>query len=134
MKYKLFKLFSISLPLYFKAICYNTKEEYSLLEKDSDIYIVASKLSGDVQVSRALPGARLVGRVLGSDLHGAQYTHPLYPAESRPFLPGVHVTTSSGTGLVHTAPAHGQDDFKSVASEGYISLYKLKFFINFQTH
>lgn len=40
----------------------------------------------------------------------ARYLHPI-TKKRLPFLPGEHVTTNVGTGLVHTAPAHGPEDF-----------------------
>lgn len=49
-------------------------------------------------------------KFLGSELEGAEYSHPV-TGNSLPFLPGSHVNTDQGTGLVHTAPAHGQEDF-----------------------
>ena len=55
--------------------------------------------------------------VKGSDLAGTIARHPMHHlggfyAEPRPFLPGEFVTTDSGTGLVHMAPDHGEDDFE----------------------
>ncbi|MGJ0237109.1 isoleucine--tRNA ligase [Novosphingobium fluoreni] len=52
----------------------------------------------------------------GSDLAGTLVRHPMHHlggffAEPRPMLPGDFVTTDSGTGLVHMAPDHGEDDF-----------------------
>ena len=47
----------------------------------------------------------------GKDLKGARYMHPISKVDL-PFLPGGHVTAGKGTGLVHTAPAHGHDDFQ----------------------
>jgi isoleucyl-tRNA synthetase len=52
----------------------------------------------------------------GSDLAGATARHPMHAlggffAKPRPFLPGDFVTTDAGTGLVHMAPDHGEDDF-----------------------
>jgi len=52
----------------------------------------------------------------GSDLAGAIARHPMHQlggffAKPRPFLPGDFVTTDAGTGLVHMAPDHGEDDF-----------------------
>ncbi|UVO50291.1 isoleucine--tRNA ligase [Sphingomonas sp. SUN019] len=52
----------------------------------------------------------------GSDLAGATARHPMHHfggffAKPRPFLPGDFVTTDAGTGLVHMAPDHGEDDF-----------------------
>jgi isoleucyl-tRNA synthetase len=55
-------------------------------------------------------------RINGSDLAGTIARHPMHHlggffARPRPFLPGNFVTTDSGTGLVHMAPDHGEDDF-----------------------
>jgi isoleucyl-tRNA synthetase len=52
----------------------------------------------------------------GSDLAGATARHPMHAlggffSKPRPFLPGDFVTTDAGTGLVHMAPDHGEDDF-----------------------
>ena len=47
----------------------------------------------------------------GKTFEGATYEHPLFPGSKFPLLPATHVTTTKGTGLVHTAPAHGSDDF-----------------------
>lgn len=49
--------------------------------------------------------------ILGAELHGVKYRHPL-TNEELPFLLGSHVTSNKGTGLVHTAPAHGHEDFQ----------------------
>jgi isoleucyl-tRNA synthetase len=55
-------------------------------------------------------------RILGSQLAGTIARHPMHKlggffAKPRPFLPGDFVTTDAGTGLVHMAPDHGEDDF-----------------------
>ncbi|MBI1209760.1 MAG: isoleucine--tRNA ligase [Azospirillum sp.] len=52
-----------------------------------------------------LSGARLVGTVCRHPLHGQGYDFPV------PLLPGGFVTTETGTGFVHIAPGHGEDDF-----------------------
>ena len=44
-----------------------------------------------------------------------------------PLLPGLHVTSTAGTGLVHTAPQHGQDDFRVGLAHG---LVKVRVIIN----
>jgi isoleucyl-tRNA synthetase len=49
--------------------------------------------------------------ITGSSLEGATYIHPCRSDQVVPFLPAAHVTTSKGTGLVHTAPAHGPEDY-----------------------
>lgn len=61
--------------------------------------------------------------VKGSDLAGATARHPMHQlggffAKPRPFLPGDFVTTDAGTGLVHMAPDHGEDDFLLCKAHG----------------
>jgi isoleucyl-tRNA synthetase len=53
------------------------------------------------------------------------YSHP-FTEEELPFLIGKHVTSEKGTGLVHTAPAHGHDDFRVALDKGIeVVLYNL---------
>ncbi|OYD98017.1 isoleucine--tRNA ligase [Nostoc sp. 'Peltigera membranacea cyanobiont' 210A] len=47
----------------------------------------------------------------GNDLEHTTYRHPLYERESPIVVGGDYITTESGTGLVHTAPGHGQEDY-----------------------
>ncbi|MBX9661976.1 isoleucine--tRNA ligase [Novosphingobium sp.] len=59
----------------------------------------------------------------GSDLAGTICRHPMHAlggffAKPRPMLPGDFVTTDSGTGLVHMAPDHGEDDFALCKAHG----------------
>lgn len=53
-----------------------------------------------------------IGQILGEDLIGTQYRHPL-TNEALPFVAADYVTADSGSGLVHTAPGHGMDDYKT---------------------
>ena len=53
---------------------------------------------------------RLLQTVKGRELEYIVAKHPLYDRESLVML-GEHVTTDAGTGCVHTAPGHGEDDF-----------------------
>ncbi|OQV24567.1 Isoleucine--tRNA ligase, mitochondrial [Hypsibius exemplaris] len=77
------------------TICIVGEQERDQIQRETDIDF--------------LPGA--VG-FLGKELSGLCYTHPFDHARKCPFLPATHVTTGKGTGLVHTAPAHGHDDYK----------------------
>ncbi|MCC5616084.1 isoleucine--tRNA ligase [Nostoc sp. CHAB 5836] len=47
----------------------------------------------------------------GNDLEHTTYRHPLFDRESAIVVGGDYITTESGTGLVHTAPGHGQEDY-----------------------
>ncbi|XP_024996094.1 isoleucine--tRNA ligase, chloroplastic/mitochondrial isoform X2 [Cynara cardunculus var. scolymus] len=49
--------------------------------------------------------------VLGSDLENCRYAHPINGQECPVVIGGDYITTESGTGLVHTAPGHGQEDY-----------------------
>jgi isoleucyl-tRNA synthetase len=66
---------------------------------------------------------RKVRTFKGSDFAGTVARHPMHHlggffAEPRPFLPGDFVTTDTGTGLVHMAPDHGEDDFELCKAHG----------------
>jgi isoleucyl-tRNA synthetase len=61
--------------------------------------------------------------MIGSDLAGTIARHPMHKlggffAKPRPFLPGDFVTTDQGTGLVHMAPDHGEEDFELCRANG----------------
>ena len=62
-------------------------------------------------------------QLVGKDLAGTLARHPMHHlggfyAAPRPLLPGDFVTTDSGTGLVHMAPDHGEDDFELCKAHG----------------
>lgn len=69
---------------------------------------------GSVTVLKSLTGAQLEGAVARHPMHelGSFFAKP------RPFLPGDFVTTDAGTGLVHMAPDHGEDDFELCKAHG----------------
>ncbi len=58
----------------------------------------------------ALP-CEVIGTLSGVDLVGTKYQHPLFDREGEVVLGGEYITTESGTGLVHTAPGHGYEDY-----------------------
>lgn len=70
--------------------------------------------------------------IIGRELSGAKYLHPI-TKESLPFLPGEHVTMNLGTGLVHTAPAHGPEDFL-IALEHNIPVVRVACILTANTH
>ena len=79
-------------------------------------WVVASDLVDSLSTLWKTP-LEVVARVMGSALEGATYQHPLYDRQSPVILGGDYITTESGTGLVHTAPGHGQEDF--IAGQKY---------------
>jgi hypothetical protein len=55
----------------------------------------------------------------GAELEGCTYRHPLFDRVSPLVIGGDYITTESGTGLVHTAPGHGQEDYQ-VGAAGFV--------------
>ncbi len=80
-------------------------------------FLIAQELENDFCTHIDLTGEgayHIVGRFPGSSLEGGGCHHPLHIHGydfDVPFLPGEHVTIEAGTGLVHTAPDHGVEDF-----------------------
>ncbi|KAM7279806.1 hypothetical protein ACFE04_006940 [Oxalis oulophora] len=81
-----------------------------LKEPKKPFLIVASDL---VPTLEAKWGVKLVVRktLTGSDLENCRYVHPIDNRECPVVIGGEYITTESGTGLVHTAPGHGQEDY-----------------------
>lgn len=91
------------------AICINKKFNYTILESDQEQVIVSSDLVDAVKALKPELNDTDV-EMAGSDLLSLKYINPLDDSE-HPFIHGSHVTNTTGTGLVHTAPGHGQDDY-----------------------
>ena len=74
--------------------------------------VVAAELVESLQGTLGLSLSEVV-RLKGAELEGLAYRHPLLERTSPVVLGGDYITTESGTGLVHTAPGHGVDDFNT---------------------
>ncbi|MBA0731651.1 hypothetical protein Golax_023319 [Gossypium laxum] len=79
-------------------------------EPKMPFFIVASDL---VPTLEAKWGIKLIVKktLSGSDLENCRYVHPINNMECSVVIGGDYITTESGTGLVHTAPGHGQEDY-----------------------
>ena len=64
------------------------------------------------------------GRTTGAALEGARFAHPFYAERDIPVLLGEHVSAEEGTGAVHTAPGHGQEDFAVSQKYGLVERYQ----------
>ncbi|MED2943124.1 isoleucine--tRNA ligase [Bacillus swezeyi] len=84
--------------------------EYSVVAAGGSRYVVASALVESVANVLGFENPEVVQTVEGKDLEHIVAAHPLYGRDSLVML-GEHVTTEAGTGCVHTAPGHGEDDF-----------------------
>jgi isoleucyl-tRNA synthetase len=74
--------------------------------------VVAAELREGLESSLGLTLTPLLS-VKGADLEGIVYRHPLLERTSPVVIGGDYITTEAGTGLVHTAPGHGVDDFNT---------------------
>lgn len=94
-----------------QAVAVNPYLQYVLVEGESrEQWLIAEDLLPSVLQRYQIENYRILGRVLGEKLAGLKLKHPFYDRQV-PVVLGEHVTIDSGTGAVHTAPAHGQDDF-----------------------
>ncbi|MEI4803021.1 isoleucine--tRNA ligase [Bacillus sp. FJAT-51639] len=84
--------------------------EYSIVKVADAKYIIASELFETVAKTLEWENTEVVKTVKGSELEYTTAKHPFYDRDSLVML-GEHVTTDAGTGCVHTAPGHGEDDF-----------------------
>ncbi|MFS0823684.1 isoleucine--tRNA ligase [Bacillus sp. 1P02SD] len=84
--------------------------EYSVVSVDNQKYVVASALLEAVTKEIGWEDVSVVKTFKGRELENVVAAHPIYGRDSLVML-GEHVTTDAGTGCVHTAPGHGEDDF-----------------------
>jgi isoleucyl-tRNA synthetase len=118
-----------------RAISYNPDVAYGVYQveametdlafepwaKPGDKLIVADKLADDVRSAAKVAEWRRVETI---DPEGMVCAHPLAALDpgygfAVPLLPGDHVTDDAGTGFVHTAPGHGQDDYLVWLAHGH---------------
>ncbi len=93
-----------------KAVSVHPEVEYQLIQTAKGYVILAKDLVADALVRFGLEGSPVVAEALGEKLEGLMLQHP-FMDKHVPIILGDHVTTDAGTGLVHTAPAHGLDDY-----------------------
>ncbi len=99
------------------AVAFHPDEEYVALEAADAIYLVAEKLAKDVAAKCGFSAAPTVARFPGRVMEHTWFYHPFLPWERRKVLGVVadYVTMDTGTGVVHTAPSHGAEDFATGA-------------------
>jgi isoleucyl-tRNA synthetase len=108
-----------------RAIAYGPEIDYAVIEvlavgersraQVGERLVLASALAEAVAKEARISEFRTLATLTGEALRGTVCRHPLrgrgYDFDV-PLLPGAHVTTEQGTGLVHTAPGHGAEDFE----------------------
>ncbi len=92
------------------AIAFHPKFEYVAVEAAGEVYIVAHDLLKTVIEKCGWADPKIVASFPGTALEGAIFRHPFIDRDSVGIL-AEHVTLEQGTGAVHTAPGHGQEDY-----------------------
>ena len=93
-----------------QAVTLHAELEYSLVQLQDELLVLAEGLRESALARYDIGEHKVLGTCPGQALEGLQLEHPFYQREV-PVILGDHVTLDAGTGAVHTAPAHGQDDF-----------------------
>ncbi len=79
--------------------------------------VLAQVMVEDIMARYGVTDYQVVGTCTGQALNGVRVRHPFYQ-RIVPIITGEHVTTEAGTGAVHTAPGHGQEDFQAGLEHG----------------
>ena len=93
-----------------QAVSVHPEFIYDLIQTPKGILILAHDLAEACIQRYGFETVEVIAKVKGAALEHLQLQHPFYE-RIVPVICGEHVTLDAGTGLVHTAPAHGQDDY-----------------------
>jgi isoleucyl-tRNA synthetase len=92
-----------------QAVAVNPELHYNLVRTPKGLLVLAEGLRDAALARYGMPG-EVVATAAGRALEGLELVHPFY-GRKVPIVLGEHVTLDAGTGLVHTAPAHGLEDY-----------------------
>ncbi len=97
-----------------QAVALNADLEYAVVQCEKDgrkeRLVLAEALLKDAMLRYEITDYRVIAYCKGAALEHQKLQHPFYDRQV-PIILGDHVTTEAGTGAVHTAPGHGQDDY-----------------------
>lgn len=93
-----------------EAVCLNAESGYALVEVGEQFYLMGASLVETAMARYGLTDYVVKATCKGSVFENLAVQHPFYDKHV-PVILGAHVTMDSGTGCVHTAPAHGPDDY-----------------------
>ncbi len=94
------------------GVCAGANFDYSRVKVNDNIYIVATELLESLMEEFGFENYEVLNTFKGENLLNVKYKHPFMDRIS-PVVTADHVTLDTGTGLVHTAPAYGVDDFNA---------------------
>ena len=93
------------------AISLHPDFEYSAINIGDETLIMASDLMRQALDHCGIEDYKVTKKFAGKELEGLKYRHVMFEDRICPIILGGHVTLEAGTGCVHTAPGHGQDDY-----------------------
>lgn len=93
-----------------EAVAMHPQIEYALVEAGASYYLLAKELVEQAMLRYGVMQYHILGVSVGASFEHLRLHHPFY-SKTVPVVLSSHVTTESGTGCVHTAPAHGPDDY-----------------------
>jgi len=99
------------------AVAFHPDEEYVAIAAGGEVYIVAARLAADVAAKCNLTETRELARFSGGKLERLNFQHPFLDRKILGVLAD-YVTMDTGTGVVHTAPSHGAEDFATGVKYG----------------
>lgn len=98
------------------ALAVHPEEDYALVRAEvrgeAGIYLIAAELVEPAMQAAGVPEYVILRTVTGTRLEGTVFRHPLFDRTAPVVLAG-YVTMDTGTGIVHTAPGHGKEDFET---------------------
>ncbi len=100
-----------------RALAFHPDFEYAVVETEKGALLLAAERIAALQAQCGIKEVRVRSKMKGGDFEGVKFRHPFLPIE----VPGIlaeYVTLDQGTGIVHTAPGHGSDDFISAQKYG----------------
>ncbi len=95
-----------------RALAFHPEFEYVVVDTERGALLLAADRVAALQAESGIKEARIRGKFKSSDFSGMKFQHPFLPIQ----VPGIladYVTLDQGSGIVHTAPGHGADDFYS---------------------
>ena len=105
-----------------EAVAVHSELDYVLVQAGDLAFIISEGLLGQCCERYGISHYEVLGRCPGQALEGWFVEHPIEARKRVPVILGHHVTLDAGTGVVHTAPAHGLEDFHCA------NQYRIQFF------
>ncbi|MCH9762955.1 MAG: isoleucine--tRNA ligase [Gammaproteobacteria bacterium] len=94
-----------------EAVSLHPELMYALIDTGTQYFVIAKELVESVCARYGIAEWTVSAEIEGAALENIRLQHPLFDDRTVPVVLSTHVTTESGTGCVHTAPAHGPDDY-----------------------